>query len=152
MPYVEDTGGRLGLRGPPQHTRLWDVANGKQLPELDGAHPLDRAFSPDGRLVATRAGNRVHVVATGKRVAAFPDDPMYSIRAATFSRDGRFLDTGIHVVAIVLAVLRQVDALRGIRDGHLLIVPLPGHPASRPLSSWSLRRNPVTCLTGPAIP
>ena len=47
------------------------------------------AFSPDGRLVLTQGTNCVCEVATGERVATLPGD-LY-IRAAAFSRDGRFL-------------------------------------------------------------
>ena len=36
---------------------LWDVATGKELPQLKGGHSIDMAFSPDGRLVVTRGGN-----------------------------------------------------------------------------------------------
>jgi len=110
--YEENLGGRLGrLAGPPQHVRLWDVSSGKQLPELSDGHPLDKAFSPDGRLVVTNGGNSVKVfspdgrlvgptggnlvceTATGIRVAALPNE-LY-IRAAAFSRDGRFLATAV---------------------------------------------------------
>jgi RNA polymerase sigma factor (sigma-70 family) len=82
---------RWGLRGPPQRVRLWDVAAGKELPELDGGYPLDRAFSPDGRLVVTTREGLVCEVATGKRVAAMPDGS--SLWVAAFSRDGRLLAT-----------------------------------------------------------
>ena len=37
------------------------------------------------------AGIAVCEIATGKRVAALPDDPMLYIRAAAFSPDGRYL-------------------------------------------------------------
>jgi RNA polymerase sigma factor (sigma-70 family) len=87
--YVQASGPVEGLRGPPHESRLWDVAAGKELPRLDGGDPVERAFSPDGRLVVARVGNRVCETATGERVAALPDD-LY-IRAAAFSRDGRFL-------------------------------------------------------------
>ena len=81
---------RFGLRGPPQHIRLWDVATGKELPELNGGHPVDKAFSSDGRLVLL-FGGVVWEIATGKQVATLARD-LY-IRNAAFSRDGRLLAT-----------------------------------------------------------
>jgi len=92
--YEEDLGlGLGGLRGPPQHVRLWDVAGGTELPEFRGGHPLDKAFSPDGRLVVTADGNFVCAVATGERVATLPEAS--HILAAAFSRDGRFMATAV---------------------------------------------------------
>jgi hypothetical protein len=81
-------------RERPHVVRLWDVATGKELPELHGGDPLDQAFSPDGRLVLTNGGNSVCAIATGDRVAALPDD-LY-VRAAAFSRDSRFLATAVN--------------------------------------------------------
>jgi RNA polymerase sigma factor (sigma-70 family) len=89
--YQKDTGGRLGTRAPSLLVQLWDVATGKTLPQLDGGYPVEGAFSPDGRLVVTQGKNCVCEIATGARVATFPDD-LY-IRAAAFSRDGRYLAT-----------------------------------------------------------
>src|SRR5205814_10085160 len=57
--YQQDQGGRLGFRRPPHVVRLWDVATGKERAPLKDGHPLDKAFSPDGRLVATSGGNSV---------------------------------------------------------------------------------------------
>jgi hypothetical protein len=88
--FEKDLGGRLGGLGEhPHFVQLWDVATGKELPPLNGGYPVDGAFSPDGRLVVTQGGNSVCEVATGNRVATLPDD-LY-IRAAAFSRDGRYL-------------------------------------------------------------
>jgi RNA polymerase sigma factor (sigma-70 family) len=87
--YVQATD-RLGaLRDPTHEVRLWDVATGKEHPQLHGGYPVERAFSPDGRLIVTKGGNHICEVATGERVAALPDAE--SIRAAAFSNDGRFL-------------------------------------------------------------
>jgi WD domain, G-beta repeat len=89
--YVEHSNiERLGLRGPPTIVRLWEVATGKELPELNGGHPVDGAFSPDGRLVVTHPENHVCEIATGKRVVTLPGK---NIGAAAFSPDGRFLAT-----------------------------------------------------------
>jgi hypothetical protein len=66
------------------------VATGKELPHFNASNSVLRAFSPDGRLVVT-AANGVCEFATGKRVAGLPDDPSLYIRAADFSRDGRYL-------------------------------------------------------------
>ncbi len=111
--YQEDRGGIEfgGLRGPPQYVRLWDVATGKDLPQFGGGYPIERAFSPDGRLIATNSGNSVKVfspdgrlvgptggnfvceTATGHRVAELPAEAL--IQAAAFSRDGRFLAAAV---------------------------------------------------------
>jgi RNA polymerase sigma factor (sigma-70 family) len=92
--YEKDLGGRLGGLGEHPHlVVLWDVATGKELPRLPGGYPVDGGFSPDGRLVVTQGENFVCEVATGDRVAALPDDQY--IRAAAFSRDGRFLATTV---------------------------------------------------------
>lgn len=91
--YEKDLGGRLGgTRLPPQLVRLWDVANGKQFPQLGGGYLANPAFSPDGRLVF--GGHDVHEIATGRRVAALPDEPY--VRAAAFSLDGRYLATAVY--------------------------------------------------------
>jgi RNA polymerase sigma factor (sigma-70 family) len=92
--YVEATGGLHDLGkplAPPREVRVWDVATGKELPKPIGDHPNIVAFSPDGRLVVTRGENSVCEIATGNRVATLPADPMVYIRAADFSRDGRYL-------------------------------------------------------------
>jgi RNA polymerase sigma factor (sigma-70 family) len=88
--YVEHSDvDKWGLRGPPHEVRMWDVATGKELPKLNGGNLA--AFSVDGRLVLTRGENCVYEVATGKRVATLPDNPLMYIRAASFSPDGRYL-------------------------------------------------------------
>jgi WD40 repeat protein len=79
-----------GLLGPPQHVRLWDVATGTELPNLNDFRLVDKAFSPDGRLALT-TGGMVWEIATGKQVGALGDGMF--IRAAAFSRDGRLLAT-----------------------------------------------------------
>ena len=127
--YEEDSGvGAIGgCAGPPQHVRLWDVATGKELPELNGGHPVDRAFSPDGRLVVTRGGNHVCEMATGKQVAALPDD-LY-IRAAAFSRDGRFLATAVpgDVIQIwEVATWTKRNEFKGHRDRPTTLAFAPG--------------------------
>src|SRR5262249_14707471 len=48
--YVEDTPGRFdlgrGLAGPPHERRRWDVATGKELPQLNAGNLVEKAFSP----------------------------------------------------------------------------------------------------------
>jgi WD40 repeat protein len=140
--YVEDRGGRLG-RGPHHLVRLWDVATGKERAPLNGAHPLDKAFSPDGRLVATNGGNHVRMyspdgrligptdgnavceTAGGTRVAALP--PVY-IHAAAFSRDGRFLATAVEEGAIQLwevATWTKLKEFKGHRDPPTALAFMP---------------------------
>ncbi|CAN5195822.1 hypothetical protein BH10PLA2_BH10PLA2_24940 [soil metagenome] len=87
----EDKALRWGLAVPRHEIRLWDVSTGKEFPKLGTARPIDNAFSHDGRLVVTGGENAVYEVATGRRVAALPDDPMLYIRAAAFSRAGKLL-------------------------------------------------------------
>jgi RNA polymerase sigma factor (sigma-70 family) len=115
--YVQATGSLGGLLGPPHEVRLWDVATGKELPQLKGGYPVERAFSPDGRLIVTAGGNQVCEVATGRRVAALPDD--WGILAAAFSRDGRFLATNTPGDAIQIwevATWTRQNEFKGHRD------------------------------------
>lgn len=79
---------RFGLRGPPQHVRLWDVATETELPGPGGGKSVIEAFSADGRLVVTADGS-VWETASGRQHAVLPGEP--HLRAAAFSRDGRFL-------------------------------------------------------------
>ncbi len=81
---------RWGLRGPPQHVRLWEVATEAELPVLDGGKSGITAFSADGRLVVTTDGT-VWETASGRQLAVLPGE--LHLRAAAFSRDGRFLAT-----------------------------------------------------------
>jgi RNA polymerase sigma factor (sigma-70 family) len=140
--YVEDRGGRLG-RGPRHIVRLWDVATGKERAPLKDGHPLDKAFSPDGRLVATNGGNSVKhyspdgrligptdgngvcETAGGTRVAALPS--VY-IHAAAFSRDGRFLATAVDEGAIQLwevATWTKRNEFKGHRDPPTALTFMP---------------------------
>jgi RNA polymerase sigma factor (sigma-70 family) len=125
--YQEDLGNRLGGLADPRHlVRLWDVATGKELPELGGGHPVDKAFSPDGRLVVTTDGNVCHV-ATGKRVASLPGD--VSTGATAFSRDGRFLATagsgGVLQIWEVATWTRR-NEFKGHRDQVTTLTFAPG--------------------------
>jgi WD40 repeat protein len=102
--YVKHRG---GVGQGPLLVQPWDVATGKELPPLRDGLPVDRAFSPDGRFVVARVSqkppaatsgdyavsNGVYEVATGNRVTAWPDE--VNLRAAAFSRDGRFLATAV---------------------------------------------------------
>jgi len=93
------------------------VATGNELPHLNGGYPVDGAFSPDGRLVVTQGGNFICEVATGDRVAGLPDD-LY-IRAAAFSRDGRFLAITVPGDAIQIwevATWTKRNEVKGHRD------------------------------------
>ncbi len=115
--YQKDDGGRLGFRERPLLVRLWDVATGKELPPLSGGYPVDGAFSPDGRLVVTQGVNAVCEVATGERIAALPAE-LY-IRAAAFSRDGRFLAITVPGDAIQIwetATWTKRNEYKGHRD------------------------------------
>jgi RNA polymerase sigma factor (sigma-70 family) len=116
---------RFGLRGPPQHTRLWDVATGTELPEVNRGRPDIQAFSLDGRLAVTTAGT-VWETATGKQVAVLPDD-LY-IRAAAFSRDGRMLATTAPGDAIQLwetATWTKRTEFKGHRDAPTTLAFTP---------------------------
>lgn len=125
-PFVEDRGGRLGFGERPPLVRHWDAASGRELPVLDGGTPIERAFSPDGRLVVTRSPNHVCEIATGKWVAALSDA---YIRAAAFSRDGRFLATTIpgDVIQVweVATWTKQLE-FKGHRDEPTALAFTPG--------------------------
>jgi RNA polymerase sigma factor (sigma-70 family) len=126
--YTQDLGGRLGLRGPREVYRLWNVDTGRELPELNGeGRPVDRAFSPDGRLIVTAGGNGVYETATGKQVATLSNETY--IRAAAFSRDGRFLaTTGPEDVIQVweVATWTRRTEFKGHRDRPTALAFAPG--------------------------
>jgi RNA polymerase sigma factor (sigma-70 family) len=87
--YPANTGGveRLSLVPPPDVIRLWDVASGKELRQLNGhsSQVRDVAFSPDGHLLVT--AGEIWNVATGKLVMALPN----CLPFTAFSVDGRSL-------------------------------------------------------------
>src|SRR5579883_391642 len=126
--YEEDMGNRLGgAAGPRQLVRLWDVATGKELPELTGGRPVDKAFSPDGRLVVTTGGNHVCEVANGKRVASLPGGLYFQV--AAFSRDGRFLATAVSGGVLQIwevATWTKRNEFRGHRDQLTSVTFAPG--------------------------
>ncbi len=111
--YDMDFGGKLGgVAVHRQLVRLWNVATGKELPELS-ANPA--AFSLDGQLVVTASG-QVCLVATGKRVAALSGAT--SVGPAVFSRDGRFLAAASGGVLQIweTATWTKRNAFQGHRD------------------------------------
>ena len=88
---------------------------------------MDRAFSPDGRFVVTRGGNCVWEAATGDRVAALPDE--LDVRAAAFSRDGRFLATAVSGGVIQLwevATWTKRTEFTGYQDRSITLTFGPG--------------------------
>jgi RNA polymerase sigma factor (sigma-70 family) len=125
-----DTGGGLGGRGRgerPHLVKIWDVATGKELPELSGGSVLDNGFSPDGRFVVTTGGNFVYEIATGTRLATLPAE--LHIRAAAFSRDGRFLATVVPGDTIQLwevATWTKRNEFKGHRDQPTTLTFAPG--------------------------
>jgi WD40 repeat protein len=93
--YAANTGGldRLGMAPPPSDVlRLWDIASGKELRQLDGQTNYVRhlAFSPNGRLLVS--AGEVWDAATGQGVPAVSG----GLPIAAFSGDGRSLATASH--------------------------------------------------------
>ncbi|HWG42285.1 MAG TPA: sigma-70 family RNA polymerase sigma factor [Gemmataceae bacterium] len=74
---------------PPDVIRLWDMASGKELRQLNWNTnaALDLAFSPDGRLLVNRGA--IWDIAAGKPVKALAD----GLEMAAFSCAGRSLAT-----------------------------------------------------------
>jgi Mg-chelatase subunit ChlD len=76
--------------------RLWEVASGKQLQQLQRRGVLTMAFSPDGKYLATGESLNVVVLwdtSTGQEAARFVGHNG-GVPAITFSPDGQFLVSG----------------------------------------------------------
>jgi WD40 repeat protein len=73
-------------------TRRWEVATGKELPELKGASGLYASccFSPDGTMFVCADGStiRIYATATGKEIGARAGHKGF-IATVAFSRDGK---------------------------------------------------------------
>ena len=76
---------------------LWDVETGKQVRTLEGHKRtvLGVAFSPDGRLLASGAGEKVILwdVETGKQARTL-EGHTWTVIGVAFSPDGRLLASG----------------------------------------------------------
>jgi hypothetical protein len=84
----------LTPQGADSSVRLWDVATGKQLREIDNDEPfVSLALSPDGTLLAVGTQGRVEIwdAVSGDevRVLQAPENHTYSLLA--FSPDGKTL-------------------------------------------------------------
>jgi WD40 repeat protein len=76
--------------GPePDDVRLWDVASGRFVRQLDGPQSGALAFAPDGRFLAAGGGKGVRTwdTATGRPVWAMEEEAV----GLTFAPDGRAL-------------------------------------------------------------
>lgn len=123
--YQKDRGGRLGAWPDPQVVQFWDVASGKQHTGIGGKYLRTQTFSPNGRLVFD--GHEVHDIASGRRVAALPDEPY--IRAAAFSRDGRLLSVAVntgHIQIWDVATWTKRNEFKGYEDRSITLTFGPG--------------------------
>jgi len=100
--------------------RVWDVATGKELAVLTGhkAAVLNCAFSPDGRILATKSDDRTIKfwnLATFREVASISLDYTGSIQGGylAFSPDGQILianDSGPGLRCWRASTLAEIDA------------------------------------------
>ena len=123
--YQAIPAGGLSMK-PPHPDQLWDVATGKERLQLNDDRSNVIAFSLDSRFFVT-AGSIVCETATGDRVAALPDRSY--IRAAAFSRDGRFLATAVPQDVIQIwevATWTKRNELKGHRDRPTTLTFTPG--------------------------
>jgi len=110
----------LGRHPRPRPNRLWDLATGKELRELDYGGMV---FSPDGRLLITGAGN-VWETATWKRAATFPGGSTIAI-----SRDGRLLAaivSGNMIEVWDTATWTKRKEFKGHHDSQTVLTFAPG--------------------------
>jgi WD40 repeat protein len=93
--------------------RIWDVASGKQVRELNGHTEEVRAitFSPDGKLVATGSEDetiRLWSLADGRAILTLR--PGSSGASLAFSPDGQLLIAGLGNGQIILVWARGSDS------------------------------------------
>jgi WD40 repeat protein len=91
--------GRALAVGADLRITLWDVATGRQRPELSGHHPI--AFAPDGKMLAFASrptGVQLWELATGRPVGPRLA-PGQLVFALAYSPDGRTLATVAHETA-----------------------------------------------------
>jgi WD40 repeat protein len=93
---VAPDGHQLALAGPDTRALLLDTQGGKTVAALDHPEPAFAVdFSPDGKTLATRAGNEVRLWRLDTfRLAGAPLRHARAVLALAFSRDGEKLLTG----------------------------------------------------------
>jgi WD40 repeat protein len=123
---ISPDGATIASLSRDEHLRIWDVATGAVRFDIADFGPIQGepqtvAISPDGKLVACGAHNRVRMwdIATGQESAGITLPVKGDIRLAVFHPDG-------HRLAIVAAdpVIYLVDG-----DSARILTTLEGHTA-----------------------
>jgi WD40 repeat protein len=156
----------LTPQGQDASVRVWDLATGKQLREIDNDEPfLSLAFSPDGTLLALGAQGRVEVwdAVSGDEVRVLHGLENHTFDLLAFSPDGKTLAAAEAEASVVrlweVASGKERDTIRlvmnrpeaaGPRPVPARAVPVPVVPADAGLTALALAPDGRTLALGGA--
>jgi WD40 repeat protein len=138
-------GKQLAYAGKDNTIRLWDVAEAKEIRRWEGSEGRQLAFSPDGKLLASRDG-QIWSTADGKELPRMEaPESIQGIGNLAFSPSGRLLAAsgplsrrlvnGAFLSAIMVWEVASGKVLRKITRPYWSSFPLAFAPDSRSLAA-----------------